>query len=77
MKYGAVRKFVPMPIEKLDSSSLDSSMSQRGGKLHCSLTGQKLCSQVKKNADVILFTHGIIKDFVHNGSYRATTRVML
>ena len=47
-----------MPIEKLGSSSLVSSIFQREGKLHCSLTGRKLWSQVKKNAHVILFTHG-------------------
>ena len=37
-----------MPIEKLGSSSLVSSIFQREGKLHCSLTGRKLWSQVKK-----------------------------
>ena len=47
-----------MPIEKLGSSSLVSSIFQREGKLHCSFTGRKLLSQVKKNAHVILFTHG-------------------
>ena len=31
-----------MPIEKLGSSSLVSSIFQREGKLHCSLTGRKL-----------------------------------
>ena len=31
-------------IEKLGSSSLVSSIFQREGKLHCSLTGRKLCS---------------------------------
>ena len=31
-----------MPIEKLGSSSLVSSIFQKKGKLHCSLTGQKL-----------------------------------
>ena len=47
-----------MAIEKLGSSSLVSSIFQREGKLHCSLTGRKLWSQVKKNANVILFTNG-------------------
>ena len=37
-----------MPIEKLGSSSLVSSIFQREGKLHCSLTGRKLWSQVEK-----------------------------
>ena len=37
-----------MPIEKLGSSSLVSSIFQREGKLHCSFTGRKLLSQVKK-----------------------------
>ena len=37
-----------MPIEKLSSSSLVSSIFQREGKLHCSLTGRKLWSQVNK-----------------------------
>ena len=37
-----------MPIEKLGSSSLVSSIFQREGKLHGSLTGRKLWSQVKK-----------------------------
>ena len=31
-----------MPIEKLGSSSLVSSIFQREGKLHCSLTGRKI-----------------------------------
>ena len=31
-----------MPIEKLGSSSLVSSIFQREGKLHCSITGRKL-----------------------------------
>ena len=47
-----------MLIEKLGSSSLVSSIFQREGKLHCSFTGRKLLSQVKKNAHVILFMHG-------------------
>ena len=37
-----------MLIEKLGSSSLVSSIFQREGKLHCSFTGRKLLSQVKK-----------------------------
>ena len=37
-----------MPIEKLGSSSLVSSIFQREGRLHCSLTGRKLWSKVKK-----------------------------
>ena len=37
-----------MPIEKLGRSSLVSSIFQREGNLHCSLTGRKLWSHVKK-----------------------------
>ena len=37
-----------MPIEKLGSSLLVSSILQREGKLHCSLTRQQLWSQFKK-----------------------------
>ena len=37
-----------MSIGKLGSSSLVSSIFQREGKLHCSLTGRKLEGQVKK-----------------------------
>ena len=37
-----------IPIEKLGSSSLVCSIFQREGKLHCSLTGRNLWSQVKK-----------------------------
>ena len=37
-----------IPIEKLGSSSLVCSIFQREGKLHCSLTGRKLWSQVEK-----------------------------
>ena len=43
-----------MPTEKLGSSSLISSICEREGKMHCSLTGRKL-KPGKKNAHV--FTH--------------------
>ena len=39
------------------SSWLVSSIFQREGKLHFSLTGRKLWNQVKKNVHVILFTY--------------------
>ena len=59
-----------MPIEKLGSSSLVSSIFQREGKLHCSLTGRKLWSQVKKKCSrhLIYARACVNKDFVHSGS---------
>ena len=52
-----------MPIEKLSSSSLVSSIFQREGKLHCSLTGRKLWSQVNK-----MLTSSYLRTGVHSGS---------
>ena len=51
-----------MPIEKLGSSSLVSSIFQREGKLHCSLTGRKL------SRHLIYARACVNKDFVHSGS---------
>ena len=58
-----------MPIEKLGSSSLVSSIFQREGKLHCSITGRKLWSQVKKCSRHLIYARPCVnKDFVHSGS---------
>ena len=59
-----------MPIEKLGSSSLVSSIFQREGKLHCSFTGRKLLSQVKKKCSrhLIYARACVNKDFFHSGS---------
>ena len=58
-----------MPIEKLGSSSLVSSIIQREGKLHCSLTGRKLWSQVKKSLRHLIYARACVnKDFVHKSS---------
>ena len=58
-----------MPIEKLGSSSLVSSIFQREGKLHYSLTRRKLWSQVKKCSSHIIYARACVnKDFVHSGS---------
>ena len=58
-----------MPIEKLGSSSVVSSIFQREGKLHCSLTGRKLWSQIKKCSRHLIYARACVKkDFVHSGS---------
>ena len=58
-----------MPIEKLGSSSLVSSIFQIERKLHCSLTGRKLWSQVKKCSSHLIYARPCVnKDFVHSGS---------
>ena len=58
-----------MPIEKLGSSSLVSSIFQREGKLHCSFTGRKLLSQVKKCSRHLIYARACVnKDFFHSGS---------
>ena len=61
-----------MPREKLGSSSVVSSIFQREGKLHCSFTGRKLWSQVKKNCSrhLIYARACVNKDFVPGGSIR-------
>ena len=46
-----------------------SSIFQREGKLHCSLTGWKLWSQVKKCSRHLIYARACVKkDFVHSGS---------
>ena len=58
-----------MPIEKLGSFSLVSSIFQIERKLHCSLTGRKLWSQVKKCSRHLIYAWACVnKDFVHSGS---------
>ena len=58
-----------MPKEILGSSSVVSSIFQREGKLHCSLTGRKLWSQVKKCSRHLIYARACVKkDFVHSGS---------
>ena len=71
-----------MPIEKLGSSSLVSSIFKREGKLHYSLTRGKLLSQVKKKCSrhLIYARACLNKDFVHSGSiglHSASTPTML
>ena len=63
-----------MPIEKLGSSSLVSSIFQREGKLHCSLTVRKLWSPLKKmlTSRLIYARACLNKDFVHSGSIGLT-----
>ena len=62
-----------MPIEKLGSSSLVSSIFQIERKLHCSLTGRKLWSQVKKCSSHLIYARPCVnKDFVHSGSIGLT-----
>ena len=69
-----------MPTEKLGSSSLVSSIFEREGKMHCSLTGRKLWSQVKK-CSRIYARPCVKKDFVHSGSigliYRRHARYVI
>ena len=58
-----------MPIEKLGSSSLVSSIFQREGEQHRSLTGRKLWSQAKKCSRDLIYSRACVnKDFVHSGS---------
>ena len=59
-----------LPIEKLGTSSVVSSIFQREGKLYCSFTGRKLWSQVKKNCSrhLIYARACVNKDFVPSGS---------
>ena len=50
--------------------------------MHCNLTGEKLWSQLKKNADVMLYTHGrayikILFITAQQDLDRASTRAML
>ena len=63
-----------MPIEKLGSSVLVSSILQREGKLHCSLTWRKIWSKVKKKCSrhLIYARACVNKDFVHSGSIYRT-----
>ena len=62
-----------MPKEKLVSSSVVSSIFQREGKLHCSLTGRKLWSQVKKCSRHLIYARACVnKDFVHSSSIGLT-----
>ena len=65
-----------MPIEKLGSSSLVSSIFQREGKLHCSLTGQKLRSQVKKMLTSIYLRTGVILFMQLNRTYIGQARAL-
>ena len=63
-----------MPIAKLGSPSLVSSIFQRERKLHCSLTGRKLWSQVKKCSRHLIYPRACVnKDFVHSGSGQTRT----
>ena len=65
-----------VPIEKLGSSSLVSSIFQREGKLHCSLTGQKLRSQVKKMLTSIYLRTGVILFMQLNRTYIGQARAL-
>ena len=58
-----------MPIEELGSPSLVSSIFQREGKLHCSLTGRKLWIQVNIMLTSLIYVRACVnKNFVHSGS---------
>ena len=57
-----------MLIEKLRSSSLVSSIFQREGRLHCSLTGRKLWSKVKKCSRHLIYAR---LNRIHIGQARA------
>ena len=62
-----------MPIEKLGSSSLVSSIFQREGKLHCSLTGRKRTPVKKKCSRHLVYARACVnKDFFLSGSIGLT-----